>query len=49
MVFNNPFIYELPGNYELLANGFIKFDPVLEQRLQQPLFIEVLKCKNERY
>ena len=48
MAFNSPFVFDLAGNYELMANGIIKFDQVLEQKLQQPLFIEVLRFRNEK-
>jgi hypothetical protein len=34
MVFNSPFVFDLAGNYELMANGIIKFDHALEQKLQ---------------
>ena len=48
MAFNSPFVFDLAGNYELMANGIIKFDQVLEQKLQQPLFIEVLRFRNDK-
>ena len=48
MVFNSPFVFDLAGNYELMANGIIKFDQQLEQKLQQPLFIEVLRFRNDK-
>ena len=34
MIFNTPFVFDLPGNYEVMANGIIKFDRALEQKLQ---------------